>query len=235
MTSRWLMACGPRMTRIVISASVRAPDIRVMALAAGWSGSGLIELTINPGVDVASMNIAVASIPHDVLTILTSGRIGGIASGGTALKTTSRIRVENNGTMFGGGGSGGTGQTVDVWYNVNEGATTGWGGNGGQGAGFTSSGNVAMLGATSGQAGNSATYSGPVFAPDTAPTAYGGSGGAGGPIGGAGGQGAYGSYSGTARKTASSGPSAGYPAGAYIDGNALVTWIKLGTVLGRAI
>jgi len=232
MMSFWLRSARVA-TTLVISASVRSPNIRTLALSAGWNGTSTLTVIINSGVDVASLNIAVANIPHDTLTIINNGRIGGVVNSGDAITTTSRIKIINNGTIFGGGGQGGTGQTVDVWYNVNDSATSGWGGNGGQGAGFSASGTVTMLAATSGQAGSTATYSGPVFAPDTPPTAYGGSGGAGGPIGGAGVQGAYGSYSGTVRKTSSSGPAAGMAAGRYIVGNSLVTWLSNGTRLGN--
>ena len=54
---------------VIISASVRNPDVRALAVAAGWTGAGRIELRINAGVDVANLVIP-ATIPNDCLTIV---------------------------------------------------------------------------------------------------------------------------------------------------------------------
>ncbi|MCD2168062.1 hypothetical protein LPW39_23350, partial [Comamonas koreensis] len=105
--ARMISALGGHVS-MAIAASVRSPDIAALARARGWNGSGQITCTINAGVDVASLNIA--GIPHDRLTIINRGRMGGVVNGGTAIYTRIRIRIDNTlGTIFGGGGAGGNG------------------------------------------------------------------------------------------------------------------------------
>lgn len=43
MTARRMLLTTARTTRIVIFATVRSPDIRALALAAGWDGAGQIS------------------------------------------------------------------------------------------------------------------------------------------------------------------------------------------------
>lgn len=227
-----LTACGQRQILVTISANVRSPNIAALALAAGWNGTSTFTVIINSGVDVASLNIAVANIPHDTLTIVNNGRIGGVINSGDAITTTSRIKITNNGTIFGGGGQGGSGQRVTLYYRSDSVPVIGYAGNAGNGAGFNTSGTLAFLNQTAGQAGTSETYTGPTFG-ETPPTATGGTGGAGGAMGQAGGNGGFGLSSGTYTTQQLSGPTNGSAAGRYIVGNALVTWLANGTRLGN--
>ncbi|MBJ2140354.1 hypothetical protein JC796_06405 [Delftia acidovorans] len=235
MSVRWLMACGPKTTRINIAAHVRSPDIRALAVAAGWDGAGQIVLTINSGIDVAALRVE--NIPHDVLHIVvnSSARMGGLINGGTALYTRTRIQLTNGGTMFGGGGSGGGGGQAWVKYLFDDGIYWAFGGNGGRGAGFSESGAVTMLSQTGGDSGAYWRYGGAVLGGETAPWAEGGAGGAGGAIGQAGIGGSYATWGGSYQDHGEGLPSNGQAAGCYVDGNAYVTWLATGTRLGRVI
>lgn len=220
---------------ITIAATVRNPDIAALARAQGWSGSGLIACTINSGVDVASL--VIAGIPHDCLTIVNKGRIGGVVNSGTGLYTRTRIRIDNGaGTIFGGGGRGGKGGDGAIRnpYSVSY-TADGYGGTGGGGAGFSASGTVTMTPALSGSVGTSQQLGGPSSG-GTLGAVYGGQGGTGGAIGVVGGAGNS--------ATAGNGQlevivlysgAAGAEAGAYVDGNAYVTWQVTGTRLGNVI
>lgn len=220
-----------------IAASVRSPDIRALAISAGWQGYEAIYCTINAGVDVATLTIP-NSIPSGLLTIINNGRIGGVFNSGTALTVRSNTTVINNGTICGGGGLGGSGGSGHVFYSYSSNVypingSAGWGG---RGQGFSSTGSVTVLAQEGGSAGVYAQYSGAVLGGQVKPWAQGGVGGTGGAWGAAGGGGDSasigGSYDGNSY-TAS--PSSGAPAGNYIDGNAYVTWQVAGTRLGNAI
>lgn len=230
MATRMLMTAPS--TSVVISASVRSPDVQALAVAAGWSGVGTIALTINSGVDVATLSIP-STIPAGVLTLTNNGRIGGVVSGGTGLTVRTNITVINNGTIFGGGGDGGDGASAEVYaFSTTTSAT---GGTGGKGEGFSASGAVAMAARTSGGSGKTVEYSGAI-AGGTRPYATSGGGGVGGPIGERGVDGNTGSWGGS---NATGGRvyafQSGKPAGNYIDGNAYVTWLPKGDVRGNAI
>ncbi|UXC20152.1 hypothetical protein [Comamonas squillarum] len=218
---------------ITIAATVRSPNIAALARARGWNGYGQIICTINPGVDVATLSIS--GIPHDCLTLLNhGGRIGGVLNGGTAIYTRTRIRIDNTGgTIFGGGGFGGGGGSYLI-QNPNSSSyrASGNGGSGGNGAGFSSSGVVTMSNAQSGSSGSSQQLSGP--STGSLGTSYGGRGGYGGSIGQAGTIGFDGSASGNYTLIQVYQPSQGQPAGLYVDGASLVTWIVEGTRLGNA-
>ena len=230
-TQKMVMSGGS--VAIAIAATVRSPDIAALARAQGWNGSGLITCTINSGVDVASLSIV--GIPHDCLTIINNGRIGGVLNSGTGLYTRTRIRVYNYGTIFGGGGKGGTGGGASVWltYDPINYKADAFGGSGGNGQGFSTSGSVALVGATGGAAGTTGytERSGSGTA-----TAYGGTGGTGGAVGQAGGPGSSGSYTGTGGYGGNYlAGGAGIAAGAYVDGSSYVTWPVTGTRQGLAI
>lgn len=231
--ARMIVAAGGNVS-ITIAASARNPDIAALARAVGWNGSGNITCTVNSGVDVASLSIS--GIPHDRLTIINKGRIGGIVNGGTGIYTRVRIRIDNSaGTIFGGGGKGGTGGGASVWltYDPINYKADAFGGSGGNGQGFSTSGSVTLVGATGGAAGTTGytERSGSGTA-----TAYGGTGGTGGAVGQAGGPGSSGSYTGTGGYGGNYlAGGAGIAAGAYVDGNSYVTWVANGTRLGSAI
>ncbi len=230
--ARMISALGGHVS-MAIAASVRSPDIAALARARGWNGSGQISCTINAGVDVASLNIA--GIPHDSLTIINRGRIGGVVNGGTAIYTRIRIRIDNtSGTIFGGGGAGGNGAWKAIFRGTGY-VATGNGGSGGSGAGFNASGALVFVGQTSGNPGTSQSVGGPSIGGSTQGTATGGRGGDGGAAGMPGANGNYGSTSGTFDSQSDGAYGMGGAAGAYVDGNSFVTWIGNGTRLGNAI
>lgn len=230
MTARRLSIGGGSVS-LVIAASVRSPDIAALARARGWNGAGQISCTINAGVDVATL--VISGIPHDCLTIINRGRIGGVFNGGTAIYTRARIRIDNNGgTVFGGGGLGGNGGTYLIQNpqssSYRASGDTGYGGNG---AGFSSSGPVTMLNAQSGSSGGSQQLSGPSVG--GLGTSYGGSGGSGGSIGQQGSPGFSGSASGNYTLVQVYQPGSGQAAGYYADGASLINWLVAGTRAGN--
>lgn len=193
-----------------------------------------IECVINPGVDVATLSIS--GIPDDVLHVINNGRIGGVINSGTGLYTRIRIRVTNNGTIFGGGGRGGNGGGASYSYSGGT-SDSAQGGVGGNGAGFTTSSTVSMVARDTSPAPTSGTYvsyAGAIFPGDTRPWAQGGFGGSGGGIGVAGLSGGAGSSGGTGAIAPDSG-APGTAAGYYVDGNSFITWLATGTRLGRVI
>lgn len=216
---------------ITIAASVRSPDIRALALSAGWVGYEPLYCTINAGVDVSSLTVA--SIPDYLLTLVNRGRIGGNFNSGTGLVASTKFNLDNaGGTIFGGGGQGGTGQSVTIFRGSSY-SGTGSGGNGGTGAGFNTGNPPAMIPSSSGSSGSSQTVGGPAIGGSTQGIAYGGSGGAGGAIGVQGSSGYDGSTSGSYESEYRTGPSAGTPAGYAIDGLANVNILAAGSILGR--
>ena len=223
-------------TNVVIEASARAPDVRTLAIAKGWNGVGNIQLTINAGIDVASLVIP-ATIPDNCLTIINNGRIGGVINSGIGLKTSSKISIQNNGTIFGGGGVGAVGG--DGWFQWTSGdaRTYGSGGAGGSGAGFTLSGTVSLLAAAAGVAGSYVEYTGDVTGGVTRSWARGGTGGSGGAIGSAGSISAAlpTTLKGDGYAVGTTGSSVPSAAGAAVDGDSKVTWIALGSITGTRI
>ncbi len=226
-----IITCGGGVS-ITIGATIRSPDIAALARARGWNGYSPIICTINSGVDIATLSIS--GIPHDCLTIINRGRVGGVLNGGTALYTRTRIRIDNtSGTVFGGGGLGGGGGSYLI-QNPNSSSyrASGNGGSGGNGAGFSSSGVVTMSNAQSGFSGSSQQLGGP--STGSLGVSYGGRGGYGGSIGQAGSIGSDGSASGNYTLIQVYQPSRGQPAGLYVDGASFVTWIVEGIRLGNA-
>ena len=231
-TTRLLAVGG--LTVVPIAASVRAPDVRALAIAAGWSGAGQIELRIGAGVDVAGLVIP-ATIPDYCLTLIIRGRVGGMINGGKGLQTASRIYVDNlGGTTQGSGGGGGLGGTTRI--DGSEGySALGSPGGPGNGAGFSSSGTVTLLAATNGTAGTTAQIGGPTIGGGNG-TSTGGTGGNGGAIGVAGQGGGPASITQyyTNSIVITNGGNGG-AAGAAVDGDSKVTWLSLGTITGSRI
>ncbi|MGF6212321.1 hypothetical protein ABIE32_002192 [Comamonas sp. 4034] len=219
---------------ITIAASVRSPDIRALAISAGWIGYEQLYCTVNAGVDVATLTVA--NIPDYLLTIINRGRIGGVINSGTGIYTRTRIAIDNSaGTIFGGGGKGGDGGDGSVWltYDPNTYYANGTGGIGGPGQGFSTSGPVTVV-------SNNAKYPGTTGSTERSGSgtgvAYGGASGLPGLFGQAGANGDPGSFTGTGGYNGSWTPGkAGGVAGAYVDGSSYVTWIANGTRLGSAI
>ena len=217
---------------ITIAASVRSPDIRALAISAGWVGYEQLFCTINAGVDVATLTVS--NLPDWLLTLVVRGRIGGIYNSGTALVASSKFHLDNaGGVIFGGGGEGGTGQTVNIFRGTGY-SGTGNGGSGGIGAGFNGANPPVMIAAGSGNAGTSQTVGGPAIGGSTQGVAYGGSGGSGGAIGVQGSTGNDGSTSGSFESQYRTGPASGSLAGYAIDGIANVNILAAGSILGRS-
>lgn len=219
---------------ITIAASVRSPDIRALAISAGWVGFEPLFCTINSGVDVAAINIS--NIPSGLLTIINRGRWGGLVDGTPALYTRTLINIDNTGgTMFGRGGAGGAGGTLRI-QNPNSASYLAMGtpGVGGAGAGFNTSGTLALVAAQSGSLGGSEKLAGPSVG-GTLGTSYGGNGGSGGAIGQPGARGQDGSATDSYTLIQVFAPENGQPAGNYVDGQAFINWMATGTRLGNAI
>ena len=225
---------------VVIAASVRNPDVRALAIAAGWRGNGKIILRVNAGADVANLVIP-ATIPNDCLSLINYGRIGGMA-GGTYLQSSglgaqTRIAVDNKGQIFSAGAQGGNGGYAYFQWASNTPRVTAYGGGGGTGAGFSTGGAVSLVVAQAGVSGTYQVYDGDVLGGQTRGWAQGGKGGTGGAIGAAGGNGEIGTFfKGSALEASTSGgiptPPAANPA---VQGNSQITWINLGTITGPRV
>lgn len=234
-----LAACGQRQILVTIAASVRAPNIAALATAQGWTGSQLIQVTINSGVDVAALSIN--GIGANLLHIINNGRIGGIRgvgngdTGGTGLYTRIPIRITNNGTIFGAGGSGGRGEGAA--FSKNGGYYEATGGYGGFGAGFRDQASPVVFDAAAlGSPGMNIQYDGAIGGGQERPYANSTNGGSGGAIGQNGTAGNTGASYGGSYDSASTIPGqSGGLAGYYVDGNAYITWLVTGTRLGRVI
>jgi len=218
---------------ITIAANVRSPDIRALAISAGWVGYEPLYCTINAGVDVAALSIA--NIPSGLLTIVNRGRIGGMVDGSPGIYTRTNISIDNaGGTIFGTGGRGGNGGTIWIQNSFSPTYTArGIGGDGGSGQGFSTSSAVTLVSAGPGNGGNSESTGGP--STGSGGTAYGGSGGAGGSIGMPGESGSPASASGNYTLIERYPADPGSPARNYVDGNAYINWLATGTRLGNAI
>ncbi|MEJ5149769.1 hypothetical protein [Comamonas sp. MYb396] len=219
---------------ITIAANVRSPDIRALAISAGWVGYEPLYCTINAGVDVAALSIP-STIPSGLLTILNRGRIGAMVGGTFGIYTRTTINIDNaGGTIFGAGGTGGEGGAFRI-QNPNSASYQAMGapGAGGTGAGFNTSGTLALIAAQNGGLGSSETLGGPSVG--GLGTSYGGNGGAGGAIGQPGTAGQGGSASGNYNLLQVYPPGSGQAAGNYVDGQAFINWIATGTRLGNAI
>ena len=232
MASRIMSSSGT--VDVAIAANARNPDVISLATAAGWSGDGQIILTVPAGVDVASLVIP-ATIPNGCLTLVCRGRIGGVINGGVGLKTLSRIIVDNaGGVIQGSGGQGGLGGTTRI--DGTEGySAIGSPGSSGNGAGFSASGTVTLLAATSGTAGETMQLGGPTIGGGNG-TSTGGYGGSGGDIGSAGQSGGPASITQyyVSSTVITSGGSGG-AAGAAVDGDSKIVWQALGTITGSRI
>lgn len=218
---------------LTIAASVRSPSIASLAYSAGWSGYEPIICTINAGVDVS--NLTISGIPSGILTIVNKGRIGAEINTPFGIYTRTAISIDNQGTIFGIGGTGGAGGALRIGNSFDTGyQATGEGGSGGRGAGFSDYLPLTFLNAVLGGAGSSRSTGGPSTGGGT-PVSTGGTGGNGGALGQSGQAGVAGTATGNYTLLQTYPPGAGSPPGNYIDGNVYVTWISTGTRLGGAI
>ncbi len=202
-------------------------DLQTALVGEGWDGAKVVQanLVVNSGIVVSSNTTAQAAITipalptGSVVNILNNGFIIGMGgrggssaqgtttgeAGGDAITTNAICRITNNGTIGGGGGGGGA-----RLYLAN------YGGGGGR------SGRTNSLGGTA-NGGNGAA--GTFTAAGTGASGGSTGGGAGGNWGTAGAT-AYGSAGIN---------SAGGAGGRAVVGNANVTWLTTGTVMGALV
>lgn len=231
---------GGAFATLVLDISNRAsPDIPALLSAAGWLGTGQPVRLVNTG-NVNTLVIPSSLAGASIYLYNASGaRIGGVKNGGTALRTQIAIKVENLGTLSGGGGRGGDGGGSWAAYDpptyvyAYAGAA---GGAGGNGQGFDSASVLTISAATAAGPASTDTCTGSDGFGGGAKftTVEGGAGGAGGAWGVAGSAGSTGGWSGDAPSR--HGEDVGYPgglAGYYADGNSLITWVANGTRIGR--
>ena len=218
-----------------IASDIANPNIRQLALNAGWNGTSKVKVNITAQYINTLNLLAEWSFPGGLEITISSGTlVGGVRSGGTALTASIPVSIRNLGSICGGGGQGGTGETWVVYYGSWYGY--GYGGAGGQGQGFLSPNSLTVLNAENGGGGSFSIYQGSLFGGHSAPWARGGSGGVGGNWGTAGGGGYTDSWGGSTDY----GPywtsaGVGSPAGNSVVGNSNITWIATGTRLGPVI
>ena len=219
---------------LTISNSIASPAIHQLALNAGWNGSApLLVIFACPMVNSIRLDSS-KTFPGGLTLQINAGCfVGGVINSGTAIFTTVPISINNMGTIAGGGGLGGKGNSTYVRYSSDPQLVVGQGGQGGSGQGFNTTSTLVVGAAGYGFPGNTATYVGDVTG--VSPWASGGTGGDGGTWGVVGGTGRSngsvgGNYSASGEYVAAL---QGAPAGKYIEGNSQVTWINKGTVMGN--
>lgn len=241
---------------ITISSNQANLNLRSYAVSAGWDEYAKLLVTIASGVVVYAPSTALYALTLDGayqrgVTLVNNGTIvgmggaggtGGVSSffgstqptagaaGGPALLVSAAASVENNGTIGGGGGGGGGG-AGSYYFDGNFAATIDGGGGGGGRTGLTnSSGGGTLNGSAGGQNGAAGTFAG---------AGAGGAGGAFGWTGGTGGAGgnwgSAGANGGTSNGQGATGVGAGGTAGVAVQGNANVTWLATGTILGAQV
>ncbi len=225
-------------TLIIDLSGLATPNISSILTSAGWLG------TFQPVKFIATSNVNTVDIPGSIdgtdLYFLIGGSvvIGGLKNGGTALKTRAHIKIENLGSINGGGGRGGDGGGAFAAYDPPtyvSNSFTATGGNGGDGQGFASSGSMTIVSAQAGTSGTSgAAYGSDGFGGGTLVTnVLGGNGGGGGNWGQNGGNGGGGSvYGDTPSRSAKYAPGITGTSGLAVDGNSYITWVANGTKLG---
>lgn len=244
-------------------ASVSNYDVRAQAVYAGWDQTqpAIVRIVVPAGVKISATQGSIGALQFNgawpagssfALVIQAGAKIvggGGYGGdgqgatgwpvpgpggpGGTAVLTTVPLTIDNQGTIAGGGGGGGGGGSAYTYgTGGNPDAFAGGGGGGGGAgidgglAGFNGSQNLSAAptaGTENYGGGGGGSYTSNPVGGAVATS------GAGGPGGGPGQPGASGG------NTANNYGAAGGPAGAYVSGAALVTWINTGTRLGRAV
>lgn len=231
---------------ILISTTQNNPNLRSLAISAGWDGSSaaILNFTVSATVigsstaGVAALDFKSSDFPSNIDLFLTvsssttvSGRGGGGGNGGvqtnsyvgqpggagsTSIKTNRSLSITNNGIIQGGGGGGG-------------------GGGGTPGAtifgtyippenGYAGSGGAGRDAGAAGGSGAGTGYPGTL----TSGGAAMGNGGAGGNPGQSGSSGGVGPTTGGSPGAGG----AGGAAGNAIEGNSYITWIVEGTRTG---
>jgi hypothetical protein len=183
------------------------------------------------------------TMPHDVLTIVNRGRLGGYVGVGNdnqqyGLLAQARIKVLNLGEIFGAGGAGGGGSTASCyyWYVTPENYIASSGGVNGSGQGFSRTGvltglTIPISPKTAGRAGDVVTYSGATGGGAPA-WCRGGTSGNGADIGQTGTAGSTdAAYGGTYVSPNTSQAFPGQVCKA-VSGNSQITWLAQGTITG---
>ena len=217
-----------------ISTSTYNPDVRALAITAGWNSTAPLIVNITAPL-INTLDLGTAAFTNGItLNISAATRVGGQAFGGVAFKTRVAVTVNNLGIFSGGGGGGGNGSSAYVTYFGE--TVVADGGSGGNAQGFAGN-TLGITAVGSGGSGRSASYRGPIFGGDTPPWVQAADGGSGGAWGQAGESGqtyysAGGSYYNAGIYSAGG---SGGQAGAGVDGMAYITWVNQGTIIGPKI
>ena len=212
-----------------ISSSVASPNIRALALAAGWTGYTKLIVNITAPL-INTLDLGSTAFANGIrLNFLNaSTRVGGVLNGGTAFK--SRVPVEISAvagvTFAGGGGKGGSGGTATANYGSTVVSATG--GIGGDGQGFANASSLTIQNAGGSSAG---TYQSAAVVGGTM-WAQGGTSGTGGAWGASGQPGGTGSVGGPNNSSSLGAVGSGAAAGLAVDGESYVTWVSLPTFQG---
>lgn len=203
-----------------LSANSVRPNLRTLAIAAGWNQSARVRVNITAAL-INEIALGSLSFPGGLEIVISAGTFIGSDGTGAALSTSIPVTVTNNGTLAGAGGTGGRGE--EFYYND---GTVQYvsGGAGGAGQKFAV-GTTTVVAAQAGANGEAVNF-------DGFHTATGGKGGAGGTWGNAGNSGAYGVDDSAGIVLGSFPPQAGGGPGSAVSGNSLITWLATGTRLG---
>lgn len=238
-------AVGWKLLHKTITIAADTNNVNLFTLAGSPTTPIRLKVTIATGVIIGSSSVAspsftIAGFPAATeILIINNGSILGAGgtgaaganwggavnsatAGGTALSVSSAVRIQNNGTVAGGGGGGGAGGYGNFSQTSGKTTTTY------QSAGSGGGGGAGRVGGAGGAGGTGGNYAGNTGGAGTATaggngafsTGTGLSGGNGGALG----------VAGTAGTGTSSG--AGAVAGSYAVGNANITWEVVGTRLG---
>ena len=214
---------------LTISASVASPNIRTLALAAGWTGYTKLIVNITAPL-INTLDLGSTAFMNGIrLNFLNaSTRVGGVINSGTAFKTRVPVKVScvAGVTFSGGGGKGGAGGTATATYGST--VVNGAGGVGGDGQGFANASSLTIQAAGGSSAGTSQSAS----VVGGTMSAQGGSSGTGGAWGSSGQPGGTGSVSGPNNTSSFGTPGSGSAAGYAVDGESNVTWVSLPTFQG---
>ena len=222
---------------LTIATSLYAPNVRQLAINAGWNGADPLIVNITAALigalDFGALDFGATSYPKLTVNISAATRIAGVP-GGVALTTRTFLTLNNAGTISGGGGAGGRGVSVTSFRvaNTTKGGAAGGGGGNGQGV-VNASGTAVAQGTTAGNAGTRVDISDP--STGLSGWARGGNGGRGGEWGQSGNPGDSYTKSGNASINTLYSPEVNRAPGAAVDGDSYITWAALGTLHGTRI
>lgn len=229
-------AAGGKKTAIMISTPQASWSMASALSALGVDVTRPVDVTVTVA-NITTGPMTFESVPAGSrVRLINNGNIYGTRNGGTALRVLCELIVTNHGTIAGGGGRGGSGASVTH--------------SGMPPSGGTSAAQCTSMTLYGGSGGSGAGMVGTSYYPanggssgSSAATDAGsrpGAGGSGGALGQSGSSGS-GGYNGSSNSlcgpytgsyvSGSSGSSAGY----YIDGNRFVTWESAGNRLGRVL